>query len=159
MQRTTGLLVTCLLSALLVSGCGGGNPSLFAPSPSPTPVAPSVTFEIPLTTPNSGPAAITRGPDANLWVTEQRASKIAKVSGPKSVTEYATITPNAGPSSIVTGPDNNLWITYSTADKVARVTPSSGGFIEYALSAGTHPQEIISGGTPSGSNSAGEAPA
>ena len=152
MQRSAGLFITSVLCALAFAGCGGGNPSLFGPSPSPTPVAPNVSAEIVLPTANSGPTAITRGPDSNVWVTEQKVSKIAKIAGLTNVTEYATITPNAGPSSIVTGPDSGLWITYSIADRIARITPGSGGFTEFPLSAGTHPQEIIAAGSPLGSN-------
>lgn len=153
MRRTVGLLATCLLSTLAIAGCsGGGNPSLFGPQPTPTPVAPSVTLEIALPTANSGPTAVTRGPDGFLWLTEQGASKVVKVAGTASVTEFATITPKAGPSSIVTGPDLGLWVTYSTADKIARLTASSGGYTEFPLSAGTHPQQIISASSPAGSN-------
>ncbi|MBV9148354.1 MAG: Virginiamycin B lyase [Candidatus Eremiobacteraeota bacterium] len=152
MQRSAGLFVTSLLIALAFTGCGGGNSSLFGPSPSPTPVTPNVSLEINLPTANSGPTALTRGPDSNIWVTETKASKIAKVAGATSVSEFPTIVPNAGPTSIIAGPDSGLWVTYSIADRIARVTPTSGGITEYPLTAGTHPQEIISAGTPTGSN-------
>ncbi|MBV9972441.1 MAG: hypothetical protein JO135_03820, partial [Candidatus Eremiobacteraeota bacterium] len=67
MQRSAGLFITSVLAALAFAGCGGGNSNLFAPSPSPTPVAPNVSLEINLPT-HGGPTAITRGPDANLWL-------------------------------------------------------------------------------------------
>src|SRR5262249_20289367 len=50
---------------------------------------PSGVTEYPAPPPSSGPHGTPLGPDNNLWVTEQTASKVAKVTPAGSFTEYA----------------------------------------------------------------------
>src|SRR5262249_56583218 len=57
---------------------------------------------------NSRPQGITRGPDGNLWFTENSANRIGRITPAGVVTEFAAgITPNSGPNEITAGPDGN----------------------------------------------------
>jgi virginiamycin B lyase len=79
-------------------------------------------FNVP--TASSSPLKITTGPDHNLWVTENTASQIAKITTAGSFTEYSTLTHGSGPYDITTGPDNNLWYTEANLNlaKIAKST-------------------------------------
>lgn len=72
---------------------------------------------------NSGPFAITLGPDGNLWFTELDARKIGRITPEGVMTEFV-IPSGASPGSIAAGKDGNLWFTAAGSDNsIGRVTP------------------------------------
>ena len=151
MRRTLGLAATCLLSSVLLAGCGGTT-NINAPTPTPSPVVPNVSGEVVVPTAASVPTTITRGSDGNLWFTEQAFNKIAKVSigSTVTITEPVQLSGGSNPTSITGGPDTNLWVTESGSDKIAKISPTTGALLaEFPLSPGANPQQIISG--PNGS--------
>jgi len=99
-------------------------------------------FSVP--TANGAPVGITRGPDGNLWFTEQLGNKIGRITTGGVVTEFPIPTAGSGPYGITSGPDGNLWFMESYG-KVGRIT--TGGVItEFPIStAGIGPEEITSG--------------
>src|SRR5262249_15196799 len=75
----------------------------------------------------AGAHDITVGPDGNLWFTETKADRVARVNPTlTTITEFgAGITAGAAPAGIVTGPDGALWFTEAnaaTTGAVARIT-------------------------------------
>src|SRR2546423_404168 len=82
---------------------------------------------------SSNPAAITRGPDGNLWFVESNASSIARITAGGVITEFLTPTPNSTPLRIVTGPDGNLWFTEADGIRVGKITVS-GAISEFPVS-------------------------
>lgn len=72
----------------------------------------------------SNPAAITKGPDGNLWFVESNGSSIARITAGGVITEFPTPTPNSGPLGITNGPDGNLWFTESNGLSVGKITIS-----------------------------------
>ncbi len=90
-------------------------------------------------TAGSAPADITRGPDGNLWFTQQGGpGGIGRITPTGAITEYtAGVVPGftAGqvPSHITTGPDGALWFTEEgTTGQIGRLDPASGTVTEYA---------------------------
>jgi YD repeat-containing protein len=84
----------------------------------------------------SGPGSIARGPDGNVWFTEETSGKIGKMTPAGLTTEYAV--PFGGGSSlggITTGPDGNLWYLNGNTKKMGKLTPT-GTDTEYALGSG-----------------------
>jgi virginiamycin B lyase len=87
----------------------------------------SVTwFSVP--TAGSFPFEITRGPDGNVWFTEEVSGKIGRVTPDGTITEFPVYT---GPvisgtllRSLTTGADGNLWVAESDGNNIARVTVS-----------------------------------
>ena len=73
---------------------------------------------------DSNPQGITLGPDANLWVIDNGANKVFRMTTTGRFTAYAIPTPNSDAVQITKGPDGNLWFTERNAGKVARVTTS-----------------------------------
>jgi len=73
-------------------------------------------------TPNSSPAAITSGPDHNLWFVEQNTDKIGRITLTGNITEYAIPTSNAHPFFIAAGPDLNLWFTENFSSQIGAIT-------------------------------------
>jgi uncharacterized protein (TIGR03437 family) len=80
---------------------------------------------------SAGASGVTKGPDGNLWVCENTANKIARVSSGGSVVEYSLPQANSGPLAIVSGPDGNLWFT--ERNRIGKITPA-GVVSEYPLS-------------------------
>jgi len=76
----------------------------------------------PIPTPNSQPEVITPGPDGNLWFTEERTSKIARITFKGKVTEFPTPT-SGSPFDIVDGPDGNLWFTEGATGRIGQIKP------------------------------------
>jgi len=67
---------------------------------------------------------IATGPDGYLWLTEQDANNIARLSPSTGVvTEYPVPTPDSQPSGITVGPDGNIWFTEARASKIGRFIP------------------------------------
>ncbi|MDQ6944829.1 MAG: IPT/TIG domain-containing protein, partial [Actinomycetota bacterium] len=99
--------------------------------------------------PGSDPAAITAGPDGNMWFVESQANRIGRITAVDqpgipagTVTTFMTAFPGGFPGSITLGPVEpagaNIWFTevHSGADGVvARMTPAGvvtpgGGYPE-----------------------------
>ena len=143
-------MVTCLRSAVFASvilslaWSTSANAQLYSRFPLP---------------PNSGAQAMTRGPDGNLWFTEQTANKIGRIT-PSGMTSLFSI-PTAGslPAGITHGPDGNLWFAESAAPgdnlpgggttmavgAIGRITPH-GVVTEFPIpTAGSHTNFVAPG--------------
>lgn len=82
-----------------------------------------------LPTGDTSPAALTAGPDGNLWLTASSSSgpKLLKLTPSGTFTEYV----NSGVSGLSTGLDGVLWGNGS-AGKIARIS-TSGGITMYTV--------------------------
>jgi len=96
-------------------------------------------FPTPLST--SGPRGVTNGPDGQIWFTEYGASRVGRVTGSGSFTEYPV---GAGPRGIVTGPDGALWFTELDGNAIGQLTPGSFPFTATFISPTSGP---AAGGT------------
>jgi streptogramin lyase len=81
--------------------------------------------------------AITKGPDGNLWFTEENFfsdNKIGRITPSGTITEFPLPTHYSDLVSITAGPDGNLWFTenFFSGDKIGRITPS-GTITEFPL--------------------------
>jgi virginiamycin B lyase len=102
------------------------------------------TFNLPA---NSFPVAIVTGPDRNLWIAENGARKIARMTAAGAVTQFALPT-TASVADITAVPatgvlaDGALWFTDGSS-KIGRIT-TSGAITEYSTpTAGSDPRHII----------------
>jgi streptogramin lyase len=94
----------------------------------------TVTFtEFPIPTSNSTPNYITKGPDGNLWFTEEAGSKIGKITPSGKITEFQVSTSQTNLFGITAGPDGNIWFTEEFTSKIGKITPS-GTITEYPTS-------------------------
>jgi hypothetical protein len=69
----------------------------------------TLVYSVP--TNNSLPVAMITGPDGALWVTENSANKIARVTPGGLIAEYSLPGDVTAPGGIVQGPDGNIWFT------------------------------------------------
>jgi streptogramin lyase len=98
---------------------------------------------------SANPAAITAGPDGNLWFTDQSAQAVGRITPAGAITEYpAPVAVGTFPTAshqITAGPDGNLWFTeYRSSfqhtgfpnliseSKIAKITPA-GVITEFPL--------------------------
>lgn len=91
------------------------------------------------------PYMIARGPDGNLWFTEQRGGRIGRITPSGVIAEFPVPTRGAELGGIASGPDGNLW--FSEGAKIGRITPE-GGVTEYAIPptpGGPHIGDITAG--------------
>lgn len=95
-------------------------------------VAQPTVIEYSLPVAPSGPQAITKGPDGNLWIARTGANRIAKVTPEGVVTDYTIPTIDSKPAGITAGPDGNVWFTETTGNKIGRITPN-GVITEFPL--------------------------
>jgi len=68
---------------------------------------------------------ITKGPDGNLWFTEQNG-RIGRISPSGLVTEYPTPSASGSPYGIAVGSDGNIWFTETTlasGNRIGRLIP------------------------------------
>jgi streptogramin lyase len=84
-------------------------------------------------------AAITKGPNGNLFFTETAADKIGEITPAGVVTEFAVPTPNAQPTAITTGADGNVYFTEAGFSNngfgtlhIGRIAPA-GKITEFSL--------------------------
>jgi virginiamycin B lyase len=84
---------------------------------------------------SDAPASIASAPDG-VWFTEASRSRVGRMTGSGSATDFATPTPDAGPGAIAVGPAGDLWFIETTAGAVGRVT-TDGTITEYPLPAGS----------------------
>jgi streptogramin lyase len=89
-------------------------------------------FSIP--TAVSSPAAITTGPDGNLWFTENNANTIGTINPTTHAISQFTVS-NAGsaPDGIVTGPDGSLWFTDDGTNSIGKINPTTHAITEFAV--------------------------
>jgi streptogramin lyase len=103
-------------------------------------------YAVPTT--DSGPFGIVAAPDGALWFSEQKASKIARVTTAGKFSEYATPTSGASPAILTVTSDPNfpLWFTESAAGNLALLT-LSGNITEIPIPkpAGAQPSGIAAG--------------
>lgn len=89
-------------------------------------------IQLPNPSPSGSASRITRGPDGNMWFTQNGANQIGRITPAGVITEFQVPTPSAGLGGIAAGPDGNLWFTEGAASQIGRITPL-GEFQEYAL--------------------------
>src|SRR3954465_10925676 len=95
--------------------------------------------EFPLSTANSQPFGITKGPDGNVWSAEKGAgtpNPIGRIAPDGTITEFPTAA-GSTPYDITVGPDGNLWFTDQGLNQGGRITPPapSPGFGGLGLTA------------------------
>jgi virginiamycin B lyase len=99
--------------------------------------------EFPLSSNQSAGAALTAGPDGNLWFPVQEGAgpgQIARITPAGVLTDFALPTSYSSPSALIVGPDGNLWFTDiknsgGTRPAVAQITPA-GVITEFATTSG-----------------------
>jgi virginiamycin B lyase len=101
--------------------------------------------EYPLPNAASLPHRIAKGPDGNMYFTEQTGQRIGRIGMAGAIVEFA-LRSGSNPIGITAGPDNNVWFTQSLGHRIGRID-GSGNITEFStgLSAGSSPQEITSG--------------
>ena len=131
MRRALGLIV----SASLVLAAGVGTAS-------------SAGAAVVTTVPGlaSGTNGIAVGSDGNLWVAEQYAGSVAKVS-PSGVV-LGRVTVGGDPIGVAAGPGGSVWVTVPSLDKVVRFSIADGSHLDYSTAAlaGGGPFGIVDGG-------------
>jgi len=71
------------------------------------------------------PFRITKGPDNQLWYTQD--SGVGRITTGGVVRSYNVPTSSAGTSGITSGPNNHdIWVTESTGNKIAKLAPVVG---------------------------------
>ena len=135
--RGSGPLVLLLLLAALLGPSAAAN-------------AAQITEFSAGISPGSGPADITAGADGNLWFTEERGGRVARITPGGQVTEFSQgISPDSAPHGIDLGPSGNVWFTEfsgGSAGRISRITPSGAvtGF-SAGLSPFGFPRDIATG--------------
>ncbi len=77
--------------------------------------------------PTLGPSSITIGPDHAMWLTEDLANKIGRLTLSGHVKEFAAATcactgdHSSGVQDIVAGPDGGLWFIEVNANRIGRI--------------------------------------
>jgi streptogramin lyase len=118
-RRALGLLV----SASLVLAAGW----VCAPPPA---SAAAVTTVPGLASATSG---IAIGSDGNLWVAEQYADSVAKVSPSGAVQGRVSV--GGAPIGVASGPGGSVWVTVPDLEKVVRIEVADGSHLDYSTAA------------------------
>jgi len=80
---------------------------------------------------------IAKGPDGNMWFTDQGSRSVGKIT-PSGSSMLFALPSGATPIGIIAGPDGNIWFSATggpNVEEVGKVT-TAGSFTEYALPAG-----------------------
>lgn len=72
----------------------------------------------------SGPYALTTGPDGALWFTLVHSGRIGRLIPGQEPTSHQ-LAPDSGPTVICNGPDGALWFTQYRGHRIGRITPAS----------------------------------
>jgi streptogramin lyase len=102
-----------------------------------------VEYAIP--TGGAAPNGITKGPDGNVWFSEQNGGNVGYVTPAGTVQEYPVPGGLSG-FGITTGHDGNLWFSDFGNTKIDRITPT-GTVTEFTtgLSSGANPSGMVLG--------------
>src|SRR5438874_2015727 len=77
--------------------------------------------------PGASPAAITAGPDGNVWFTDGGTTKaVGRITPSGTITEFSSgLSAGSVLRVIAAGPDGNLWFANAgTTPAIGRITPS-----------------------------------
>jgi streptogramin lyase len=112
------------------------------------PLATVTEYAVGLNT-GTSPAAITSGPDGNLWFTDAGTTKaVGRITPSGTITEFsAGLSPGSALRVIATGPDGNLWFADAGATPaIGRIT-TSGVITEFSagLNQGSSPDGVVAG--------------
>ena len=95
----------------------------------------------------SSPAAVTEGPDGNVWFADRGTTKaIGRITTSGAITEF-NLPSTSNPADIEEGPDGNLWFTdQGTPVAIGRISPA-GVVTEFrtGLNAGSLPNGLAVG--------------
>ncbi len=93
---------------------------------------------------SSKPYGIVKGPDSNMWFTDEATGKVGKITTSGSITEYATN--NDAPEGITSGPDGNVWLVEHSVRNIDHIT-TGGSLTTYTLvRTSTYNVGIVTGG-------------
>src|SRR5579871_2281336 len=67
------------------------------------------------------PYGIAKGPDGNIWFTEQTGNRIGRITTSGAITEFELPSPGSQPKGIAAGPDGALWFAESRGDRIGRM--------------------------------------
>jgi virginiamycin B lyase len=104
--------VLCTLSAIGV--CTALVPSAASAT------AGTVT-EFPLAA-GQAPSGITKGPDGNIWFTEETHAVVGQVTPSGVITSFSVPNSGGGLGGIASGPDGNVWFTATRNNAIERMT-------------------------------------
>jgi virginiamycin B lyase len=76
--------------------------------------------EFPIPSPNAGVGTITLGPDGNIWFTEGRVSRVARITREVHITEIP-VGPAIMPIDIAGSRDGAVWFTAPFSNLIGRV--------------------------------------
>jgi streptogramin lyase len=94
---------------------------------------------------NSQPVSIVAGPDGNLWFTELRGNRIARMTTAGAVTEFPIPTANSQPDDMDVGPDGNLWFAEVLGNRIGRIT-TDGAITEFLVpTPNSRPTVVVAG--------------
>jgi streptogramin lyase len=152
---STASRTAALLSVIIAAGCANGFGGAVAPQTitnsgggaSPHIVQSGSGGRVVIQLPSgSGPIDITAGPTYTMWITENTAGRIARLSLTSNhVTEYSLSNSGAQPYGIALGPDGKLYFAEVAGNAIGSIT-TSGAITEYPLpSAGSKPLIVAPG--------------
>ncbi len=101
--------------------------------------------EFTISTYDSQPFFITRGPDGNLWFAEEFGDNIGRITTSGVITEFTIPTVGSFSRGITAGPDGNLWFTELAGTKIGRIT-TSGVITEFTVPTANSQPQIIKAG-------------
>ncbi|MFJ9314000.1 hypothetical protein ACIRN4_07410 [Pimelobacter simplex] len=127
MRRSVGAVAA---GVLLVGVLSGADPAGADETDAGTPAeraaqAPRIaTYPVP--TSGAGLDSIVRGPDGNLWVTESKGWKLARVTSRGAITEFPVpvTSGGSGPTELASGADGYLWFLTDSGARIQRATSS-----------------------------------
>jgi virginiamycin B lyase len=96
-------------------------------------------------TANSQPVSIVAGPDGNVWFTEFRGNKIARMTLDGAITEFLIPTANSQPDDMDVGPDGNLWFAEVLGNRIGRIT-TAGVITEFLVPTPNSRPTVVAGG-------------
>jgi streptogramin lyase len=93
--------------------------------------------EYPVPTAGAGPMYIARGPDGNLWFTENNANRVGTINLTTHAVSEFTIPAgknvNVRPKGITAGPDGNVWFTENSGNQIGMINPATHAISQFAI--------------------------
>ncbi len=124
--KLAALVLVSLSLSLSPAGASEAGPAL--------PTASVLIREFMLPTPAAFPHDPAVGRDGSLWVTEQKANRLAQFDPVTQIfREFTLPTPDSGPHGIAVDKGNFVWFTANQKAYIGRLDPSSGVVAVYPM--------------------------